>query len=133
MKKKIAIIGIILILALTVIGLCTYSYFNKKEDNYTGKKLFSIEQYKKIKVDDIESITITKYTEGGDNSENISNTNEISKIYNKLSNITLGAETDMTCQDNTISYSFNLKNHNSVYLEIECDWVIINNKRYLIK
>ena len=38
----------------------------------------------------------------------------------------------MTCDDNTKIYVFNMDNGSSISVEIECDWVVLGNKRYEI-
>ena len=132
MKKNIVliVIGSFLVLVFGVIGVL--GYFDN-DDEYEAMFLFNMQQFKDLKLGDIESITITRYTEGGDSSENISDRAKIAKIYNRMSNIKLGKETDMTCTDNTTVYSFNMKDKKSLIVEFECDWIIIGNKRYFVK
>ena len=43
----------------------------------------------------------------------------------------IGKETDQVCEDNSTVYNF-IEEEKAIHFEIECDWIIINNKRYLI-
>ena len=45
----------------------------------------------------------------------------------------IGRKTDMACDDNTTIYVFTLTDETKLSLEIECDWVVINNIRYILK
>ena len=53
-------------------------------------------------------------------------------MYNSVKNIRVGKETNRACEDNTTVYIFNMKDNTQFKVEIECDWVVIGNKRYNI-
>ena len=97
------------------------------------KKVMLLDEYKDITLDKIESINFIKFTEAGREDELITDKDRIRNIYNNLSELVIKGETEQACEDNTEVYEFKLTDGTSSKLEIECDWVIINNKRYLIK
>lgn len=45
----------------------------------------------------------------------------------------IGRKTDMFCDNNTTIYVFTLTGETKLSLEIECDWVVIDNIRYILK
>lgn len=103
-----------------------------KEEPVNIKYIKSFDKYKNLYRDNIKSIKKVRYTEGGDQSEEYTTEEDIDKIFNSISSIKLGKETNMTCEDNTTVYIFYLKDGSETFVEIECDWVIVNSKRYLI-
>lgn len=125
MKKKILICLIVVICLFIFVG-CQ----NKKEET---KTIRDFNYFKNINVDDIEKVEIIKYTEAGDNHKEITDLQEIKNTYSMINNIKIGEETDMACEDNATVYIFSLKNSKKVSIEIECDWIILNGKRYIIK
>ena len=125
MKKKI----IIIIIFLLVIFFVMFK-FTKSDSSILLK---DSKHYKNLNFNNIESIIINKYTEGGLDSETINDKEEIKKIYNSLKNIKIGEETNMACEDNTTIYVLNFFDGTSDTITIECDWIIIGDKRYLIK
>ena len=88
--------------------------------------------YQKINEYNIKKIEIVKYTEGGDDTQEVQE-DDFPRIYNNLKDIKIGKETTRTCEDNTTVYKFTLRDDTNLKIEIECDWVIINNKRYIIE
>ena len=54
-------------------------------------------------------------------------------IYDRLNKIKIGNETTMSCEDTTTIYSFTLVDDTKIAIAIECDWVIINGKRYILE
>ena len=110
MKKKIIIISAFLVIIFFIIYNLTEGPNNIKATYIKDNK-----EYKDIKLSDVQNIRINTYTEGGFNSKIVSNNDELKKLYNDIFNIKYGEETDMACEDN-----------------IECDWIIINKKRYMI-
>ena len=89
-------------------------------------------EYQKIDEYNIKKIEIIKYTEGGDDTQEVDE-EDFQKIYNNLKEIKIGKETNMACEDNTTVYKFTLQDDTQLKVEIECDWVIIGNKRYIIE
>ena len=92
-----------------------------------------MDDYKDIVLDKIKSINYIRYTEGGREDNEIIDKDEITTIYNYLKNIKVGEETNRACEDNTTIYELHLNDDRDIKIEIECDWLVIGNKRYLIK
>lgn len=132
MKKKI-IIGVVLLMFITGCNIINGEKESKGEPVDERVPLMEFGDYKNIVVDNIKSINFIKYTEGGSNDEEITDRDRINSIYNNLSNLTVGEETNMACEDNTKVYVFNMKDNNKISIEIECDWIVVGNKRYEIK
>ncbi len=128
MKKKIIIISVCLIIIFFIV----YK-FTRTENNIKITFLKDNEEYKDVIVKNIDNIQINKYTEAGLESKVITNKEDISSVYSDLLNIKYGEETDMACEDNTTIYLITLKNGKKKTITIECDWIIIGDKRYLIE
>ncbi len=94
--------------------------------------LIELDEYKDLKVEDVVSLEIVKYTEGGDQRETITDTEEINRIFNNLSKTKIGEETKRACEDNTTVYNFNTKDGKKYSIEFECQWLVLGNKRYSI-
>lgn len=127
MKKKIIIISAFLVIIFFIIYNLTEGPNNIKATYIKDNK-----EYKDIKLSDVQNIRINTYTEGGFNSKIVSDNDELKKIYNDIFNIKYGEETDMACEDNSTTYVIYLKDGSSKSINIECDWIIINKKRYMI-
>ena len=127
MKKKIIIISAFLVIIFFIIYNLTEGPNNIKATYIKDNK-----EYKDIKLSDVQNIRINTYTEGGFNSKIVSNNDELKKLYNDIFNIKYGEETDMACEDNSTTYVIYLKDGSSKSINIECDWIIINKKRYMI-
>lgn len=128
MKKKIIIISVCLIIIFFIV----YK-FTKTENNIKITFLKDNEEYKDVIVKNIDNIQINKYTEAGLESKVITNKEDISSVYNDLLNIKYGKETKQACEDNTTIYLISLKNGKKKTITIECDWIIIGDKRYIIE
>ena len=128
MKKKIIIISVCLIIIFFIV----YK-FTRTENNIKISFLKDNEEYKDVIVKNSDNIQINKYTEAGLESKVITNKEDISSVYSDLLNIKYGEETDMACEDNTTIYLITLKNGKKKTITIECDWIIIGDKRYLIE
>ena len=87
--------------------------------------------YKNIHEDNIKKIEIIKYTVGGDSSTIVPEDSMIN-VYNNLKKMQIGKKTNMVCEDNTTVYIFTLTDDTEIKVEIECDWVIIDNNRYIL-
>lgn len=129
MKKSIFLI---VIFSLFLVGC------NSKENNVVESKkakefyLLKHEAYKDFEVDDIINYEVIRYTVAGDNKEEFSDRESIEKAYKGLSETKLGEETNMACEDNTTVFIFYLKDGTTRSFEKECDWFIIDGKRYMI-
>lgn len=123
MKKKI-ILNLLIIITLSILTGCN------KSDESTS--LMDYGDYKNITEDNIKQIEIIKYTEAGVNTTLVDE-NSIISVYNKLKKMKIGRKTEMSCDDNTIIYVFTLADETKLSLEIECDWVVIDNIKYILK
>ena len=131
MTKKIIIITVVMLVLILLI-----TQIEIKQDiqiNELNISLLENEYYKDLNISDVSKVTITKYTEGGSDIEEIEDKDEILKIYNYLKKQTLIEETNMACEDNTVIYIFVTNDDKEYKVEKECDWFVINNKRYLYK
>lgn len=133
--KSIKKIIVLLIFALLICGCNNEEIEEKKEEPVPKEEISIMEygKYKDIKLEDIESIKIIKYTVGGDNPTEYNDFDSIKAIYDKLAAYKVGEETEMVCEDNTTSYVFNMKNGDKYSISIECNWFVIDGKRYLVK
>ena len=123
MKKKI-ILNLLIIITLSILTGCN------KSDESTS--LMDYGDYKNVTKDNIKQIEIIKYTEAGSNTTLVDE-NSIIGVYNKLKKMKIGRKTDMACDDNTTIYVFTLTDETKLSLEIECDWVVIENIKYILK
>ena len=123
MKKKI-ILNLLIIITLSILTGCN------KSDESTS--LMDYGDYKNVTKDNIKQIEIIKYTEAGSNTTLVDE-NSIIGVYNKLKKMKIGRKTDMACDDNTTIYVFTLTDETKVSLEIVCNWVVIDNIRYILK
>ena len=123
MKKKI-ILNLLIIITLSILTGCN------KSDESTS--LMDYGDYKNITEDNIKQIEIIKYTEAGVNTTLVDE-NSIISVYNKLKKMKIGRKTEMSCDDNTTIYVFTLTDETKLSLEIECDWVVIENIKYILK
>jgi len=130
MKKGKTIIWFTI--GILVIGLIVIACFWGKEHLVQGTPLLELEEYKEIKKEDIKQITIMKYQESGVESILETSKKDINATYNYLSHLGIGKETDSSCDDNTTIYMIELK-EKTINIEIECDNLVQNNKRYQIK
>ena len=123
MKKKI-ILNLLIIITLSILTGCN------KSDESTS--LMDYGDYKNVTKDNIKQIEIIKYTEAGVNTTLVDE-NSIISVYNKLKKMKIGRKTEMSCDDNTTIYVFTLTDETKLSLEIECDWVVIDNIKYILK
>ena len=131
--KKILLVGVLCMGLFVGCKKETKKETKIEEPKVEIKKVMSLDEYKDITLDKIESINFIKFTEAGREDELITDKDRIRNIYNNLSALVIKGETEQSCDDNTEIYEFKLTDGTTSKLEIECDWVIINNKRYLIK
>ena len=122
---------LIFILILTFLFPLSSVYADSKIEH--EQHLLSYKDYKNITPDNIKSLKIIRYTEGGADETPVNNKDEITLIYNFLNKIKITDETKMSCTDNTTLYSFTLKDNSKTTVEIECNWVVIKNRNYLFK
>ncbi|MBQ6477539.1 MAG: hypothetical protein IJI43_03805 [Bacilli bacterium] len=128
-KVLLIVLGIILILGFMFLVLWLNDPNRSKRLDNT--LLFDNEYYKNLDIKNISKVEIYKATEGGVETEEITYKEEIKNIYNDWKNVRLIKETEMACEDNTVIYTFVMNNGKTYNVEKECDWLIVNQKRYL--
>ena len=135
LNRKIVLVIVIAFVIIIMEALVLFIVRNNKDNEETQLKgpLMEYEEYKVITPDNIQKIDINKYTEGGNIITIADKQEDIESTYNSLSKINIGKETEQACEDNTTAYVFTLKDGKTISIEIECDWVIIKNKHYMIK
>ena len=122
------------ILILSIIFACQYLYAEANvEQSLKTIRLLDFKEYKNLTLDNIKSLKIIRYSEAGVNEKDITDINEITRIYNYMTLIKILDESKMSCTDNTTIYSFTLKDNTKASIEIECEWVVIKGKNYNFK
>ena len=106
--------------------------YNDEIINDDVKLVSELEEYKKLDLEKIDSIEVIKYTEGGDNHEEMTEVEDIKKYYELIGSTKLCRETPESCEDNTTVYVFKM-GKDKVSFEFECGNFVYNGKRYIIK
>ena len=132
MNKRIVIV-IILMMIIMITGCSKEELKEKIEKKTDGISLMEFDQFKDIKLDNIKSITYYRYTVAGRDEEEIKELDRINRIYNQLTNVKVGKEVTTSCEDNTKVYVFNMDDDKKISVELECEWLVVGNKRYAIK
>ena len=138
MKNKKFILGVCLCFLL-VLGVCIFLFIpqNSKEGKKEEEPKKETELMKFIGQDiDLSKVTyleIVKLTEGGDIHTEVTDQSEIETYYSKLEKVKVTEETDMACDDNTTIFIFYMNDDTKVSIEFECEFLVFNNKRYLVK
>lgn len=134
MKK----ILIVLFLSIVIVSGCDLKKLKGKIDDKMDNHpkgsipIMQFDKYKDFVIDDVSSLNILKYTEGGLDEEKIDDFNKIKNIYSSISKYQILGETQRACDDNTTIYQFVLKEGKKVSFEFECEWLVIGKKRYEI-
>ena len=92
--------------------------------------LFEHESLKGFSIDDVSKIIIDQYGEGGLETEEVEDSEEILRTYNQWKDASILKECKMACEDNTTVYRFIMKDGKEYKIEKECNWLVFNNKRY---
>jgi hypothetical protein len=122
---------LILTLFLTLTGLSVKADIIAPEHNLvTVRYLMDYPEYRKITPDNIESLSIIRYTEAGISERKVEDKDEIMQIYKFLRKIKILQETKWGCTDNTTMYSFVLKDGKKAVIEIECNWIVLRGRHY---
>ncbi len=132
MKKIFAILALCMV---TLVGCNIKDKIKDVVDDPPVKEsipLMEFDKYKDFILENVESLSIIRYTEGGDNETKITEWSEIQAKYNMLSSVHISGETNMACEDNTTVYRFTMKDGTTTVFEFECDWIVIGSKRYLV-
>lgn len=119
---------IVLIITLLIVTGCSI----KEKEKELNIGLMDFEEYKEIDVNQITSIEYSWFNEGGREDKTIEDKDEITRTYNSLKNKTIINTSEMACEDNTKLYI--IKTDSKDYrIEIECNILIHNKDRYLLK
>ena len=134
MKKIVIVSSVIFLLFL---ALVTFSFLKISDKDIFPKKVVErkikdFDEFKKLKEENIIKLEIIKLTEAGMDSDVITDYDSIRKFYNYINSIKIGNESKTSCDDNTTIYKFYLIKDEAVSVEIECDNIVINTKRYEI-
>ena len=131
--KKGLIILIIFMMFTVVVGCSKKEVKETIKNKVDGTSLMEFDKYKDIELDKVKSITYSKLTVAGRDDEEITEKDRISRIYNQLKNIKVGKEITNACEDNTKIYVFNMDDDKKISVELECEWLVLGNKRYEIR
>lgn len=101
-----------------------------EENNKVYTSLLSYDVYKGLDIENVSKLVINRATEGGIETEEVTNKEDIINTYNTISNIKTTIETKMTCDDNSIIYKFIMNDGKEYKIEKECDWFVIDGVRY---
>ena len=93
------------------------------------KYVMELDNYKGLLLSDIVSIEKIRYTEGGDQREEITEKEDITRTYNMLNRTKIGDLSNMSCEDNTTVYVLKTTDKNYSF-EFECEWFVYNGKHY---
>ena len=132
MKKLL----LFLMATILLTGCSIFDLYTKKSiddtpvDIIEGTPLLAFDEYKGFDINNVISLTILKYTEGGVAEEEVTDMSQIQSEYNSLSKITVTGVTQMACEDNTTIYRYNMNDGKKYAFEFECNWLVIGNKRY---
>ena len=119
---------LLLIITLLIVTGCSI----KEKEKELNIGLMDVEEYKEIDVNKITSIEYSWFNEGGREDKTIDDKEEITRTYNSLKNKTIVSTSEMACEDNTKLYI--IKTDSKDYrVEIECNILIHNKDRYLLK
>lgn len=130
---------IIALLAVTIIFIIGGNGKENKEKNNTEdipeiKALTDFDEYKDLNTrTDIIKVTVRRFTVAGGHDEVYDSYEDVHRLQSSVSSIKLGKETQMACEDNTTVYIFETNTGKTISVEVECDWIIIGKKRYLIE
>ena len=116
-----------------MISLLNCAFADNNTLNPANKRLFDYKDYKNLTLENIKSLKITRYTEGGARETIVDDMERTAQIYNFLSKIILENESNMSCTDNTTIYTFILKDGTKASVELECEWIVIKGKNYNFK
>lgn len=106
------------------------SIFDKANDSLCFK-LFDHENYKGFDINNVSKVVEDFYGEGGIETKEYTEKEDIDKLYERFSHYKLGIETKQACEDNTKKYRFIMKDGKEYIIEQECDWIVLDGKRYI--
>lgn len=135
MKNKKIIVLIVLIIILIVAIIVVFKP-EKEELKHTKPVeptyVIDLPEYSRLKDAKIKEARIIRYTEGGSEEKAAEGEEEIKRIYDRVAKLKITDETDQTCTDNTTVFEFITEEGVAIDVEIECDWLVLGNKHFLI-
>lgn len=129
MKRMVFVLA--LALATLFFGGCSSAQDAAKEP--PGVLLLEYGDYQKIRMENIRSLRIIRFTEGGAHARIVEDRAQIKKIYDGLRQIRLMDETEMSAVDSTTVYVFTLDGGEKISIEFEGEWIVIGKKHYLFE
>ena len=131
MKKVI----ILLLMCIIIVGCKSKISGTNKNDDISIKNvsIMDHDKYKNFKIDNVQSLNILRYTVAGLDEISVTDYESIKSYYNSISKVRLLKETNRACEDNTTIYEFIMNNGEKITFEFECEWLVIDNKRYEVE
>ena len=146
-KKEIIIIVCILILGIIIISVIAINKRKKAEEQYNNTiqtenteveqeqdysqtSLSNVEQYKKIKIDDIIRVEIESYTKTQYLTKKITDKEEIKDVYKKIGMIELKNTTDTRTSDDDLTVRFVINENEKIPFFFEKENIVIGNAQY---
>ncbi len=108
------------------------SIFEKANDTLSFM-LFDHENYKGFDVRNVVKVIDDFYGEGGVETKEYTEEKDINSLYERFNHYKLGIETNQACEDNTHKYRFIMKDGKEYVIEVECDWIVLDGKRYIYR
>ena len=130
MNKKIIIYSLIVLMSLIFVGCAINDGPPESPPTIESRYIMEFDEYKDLKLEDVDYVEKIRYTEAGDNHETINSQLDIESLYNSLSKIKVIEESAGACEDNTTIYNFYTKDGKKYSFEFECEWIIIGNTHY---
>ncbi len=128
-KKDIIIITLFLLIALIASTIIYFYFENKNNKSLTNKTISTLDSYKNIKIEEIESIDyITEYQISKEPIK-ITDPDKIKEVYNMLGQIKILEETDLSVTDSGLIIKINTKN-DTVSYHFEESVLLLNKTRY---
>lgn len=128
-KKDIIIITLFLLIALIASTIIYFYFENKNNKSLTNKTISTLDSYKNIKIEEIESIDyITEYQIPKEPIK-ITDPDKIKEVYNMLGQIKILEETDLSVTDSDLIIKINTKN-DTVSYHFEESVLLLNKTRY---
>jgi len=91
------------------------------------EKISDIDLYQRIKLEEVDNVEITKYTDAGKETKIYTSNEDIFYYYNMIGNTKLGDRIETSCEDNITVYTFNEKDSGNIQFEFQCDAYIYND------
>ena len=92
--------------------------------------LFDNKYYDGFDINNVSKVEYSRISIAGIDKQDITDKNEIIKIYDKWNNTKITIENKMTCEDNGYTYRFIMNDGKDYDIKVECYSLIIGDKRY---